>query len=82
MKLRHLYRLNSTSGILNRNVHRPHVFIMAANGLFLKDLFVTSEEDKVRLTTAVARCIIILGKGVFLALFKREFLADENKSDN
>ena len=45
---------------------------------FLKDLFVSSEEDKVMLTTALVRCIIILGKGVFLALFKWEFLADEN----
>lgn len=77
MKLRHLYKLNSTSGIL-RNVHRQRVYIMAANGPFLKDLFVTSEEDKVMLTTTMARCIIILGKGVFLALFKWKFLADEN----
>lgn len=35
-------------------------------------------EDKVTLTTAMARCFIIIGKEVFLALFKREFLADEN----
>ena len=45
---------------------------------FLRDLFVSSEEDKATLAMALVHCIVILGKAVFLGLFKWEFSANES----